>query len=103
MNIVELKIETCIGEPPIKIDIESIGSYNRHYSEIKEMLNSYLYKFDSKQNRDEIKEKILKILNNDIRNIRKEKLKKLDEISGNNKIKYNSNNILLKIEIQKII
>jgi hypothetical protein len=97
----KLEIETCMSEPPIIIDIESFKAFDRKKSEIHKMLNSYIFEINTKQIRDEIKENVFKILSMDIINIRREKLKILDEISGNKKIKkYYHNDMMIKYIIE---
>jgi len=63
-------------------DLESEKAFYRHRREIEEMCETYLFEFNSEQTMTEIKNKILQILSTDIQNIRKNKLKKIDESCG---------------------
>ena len=100
--MIELNINTGIVDQDIKIELESIGVFNRNKSRIENMLTWYTFELNTERVRNEIKDNILRIMSTDIINIRKEKLKKLNDICGIYKIKkHQHNDIILNIEILK--
>jgi hypothetical protein len=62
------------------VDVDSISTYRRNEKLIEEMLQQYIWEFETEQVMDEMKQKVELILKSDIKNIRKEKLKRISDI-----------------------
>ena len=99
--MIELNIELGTDTPKLTMYLESINLFNRHKNEIEYILKGYLFKFNTENIRNEIQEKISIILNSDIINIRKEKLKQLNKKCGIDNF-YNNNFYNINIEHTKI-
>jgi len=80
MITLDINIGVGNGMNKLTIDVESIKLFNRKKVEIENMISSYFFEFDTEKVRNEIRENTYKILSTDIINIRRDKLKKLNNI-----------------------